>query len=80
MAYDYYAIAAKIANKLSSLGKDRWENQIKGAIESGSTGTEILMALRCHFIEIRKKEVDLDHETGRLIDEILKELNKTLSE
>ena len=54
MPGDVYTAADDLVVRLRADGANRWADAINDAIESGSTGTEILMALR--------------HQLDRLLD------------
>ena len=46
MAYDYYAMARRLANTVREEGYSEWAERILNALEAGVTSTEILMMLR----------------------------------
>jgi hypothetical protein len=50
--YDYYGIAKELAKKLRDENLDGLSNEIINAMEAGSTGTEIFMALRWNVNKI----------------------------
>ena len=52
MARDYYAEAREIAKRLASDGLTSEAQVLVDAIDTGSTATEILMALRWHLKRI----------------------------
>ena len=54
MTMDYYAEAREIARCLERDGLVDDARALRNAIDSGSTGTEILMALRWHLQRIDK--------------------------
>jgi hypothetical protein len=51
---DYYAEARKISANLKSIGRETDGRKLLDAIDAGSTGTEILMALRYHLTNLLK--------------------------
>jgi hypothetical protein len=74
MARDYYAEAHVLVATLQEAGLGSWAERINTAREAGSTGTEILMALRCTLVELQAA-VGLDHpdvaaSAARLVDGI----------
>lgn len=52
MTSDYYAEAREVARSLDQEGLKEEAQSLRDAIDSGSTGTEILMALRWHLQRI----------------------------
>ena len=63
MAIDYYAEAGEIARCLERDGLARDAQNLRDAISDGSTGTEILMALRWHLQRIDKARPATSPET-----------------
>lgn len=79
MAYDHYAVARSIAARLRSEGYEEWSKKLLAAIDDGSTGTEIFMALRWQLREFLKTKPTLSPATDPLIQELLAELDKALA-
>lgn len=79
MSYDHYAVARSIAGRLASEGHEEWSKKLLAAIDEGSTGTEIFMALRWQLRELLKTKPTLSPATGTLIQELLSELDKGLA-
>ena len=52
--YDIYEAARHIVQELTEQGMSIWADRIEDAIASGSTGTEILMAVRWNLQELQK--------------------------
>lgn len=69
--YDYYRTAKDIANQLASVGYQDWAIKIKDAIASGSTGTEIIMALRWNIKKIKESNLEIPLAIKNLIEEFL---------
>ena len=67
MTRDYHREARDIAARLEQEGLTAEAASLVDAIEGGSTGTEILMALRWHLDRIDKSGAVKDPETRRLI-------------
>jgi hypothetical protein len=78
LAGDVYAAADDLVIRLRGDGADRWADAINEAIESGSTGTEILMALR-HQIDRLLEAGDACPEADRLARTLKKDLDELLS-
>ncbi len=78
-SFNHYVVAKKIARDLKKLGYVDWYNKVDDAIVSGSTGTEILMALRWHFKELIKSNATLPQELSDRINELNEKINESLS-
>ena len=78
MNYDHYKVAKAIASNLRQNGETTWANKIEDAIKSGSTGTEIHMALRWQLQQLRNADVECSSEAESLIDALLREIDKSL--
>ena len=63
MARDLYDDGLELAEQLRSLTYVDWAERVEDAIESGSTATEILMALRWHAGEVLSALPDLPEDT-----------------
>ncbi|MDE0887789.1 MAG: hypothetical protein OSB70_19925 [Myxococcota bacterium] len=59
MARDYYAEAEAVCEELEGLGRSDVADDLRAAIEGGSTATEILMALRWSLEQSISAEIDL---------------------
>ncbi len=72
--YDIYKDARRIAQELTVRGISVWADRIEDAIASGSTGTEILMALQWNLQELQKSSIiesqGISRDVANLIDEI----------
>jgi len=77
-AYDCYSVAYQIAQKFRELQKPDWAIKLEEAIQSGSTGTEILMALRWHVQQFTLQGEKCASEIELLIEELLRELERQL--
>lgn len=75
--FDYYAVARDLIQGLVAEGYPTHASKLQDAIDNGSTGTEILMALRFNLNEISKK-VSLSPKLLALISTLLVELNSVL--
>ena len=53
-SYDFYEVAERIGRQLVADGLGEWKTRIDDAIAAGSTGTEILMALRWTFGQLQE--------------------------
>jgi hypothetical protein len=73
-SYDFYAVANSIADNLAAHGLDGWKLRIDDAIAAGSTGTEILMALRWVFRQLQESS-----DVPAQIDLQIKEFNQHLA-
>ncbi|MSP73584.1 MAG: hypothetical protein EXR76_15715 [Myxococcales bacterium] len=65
---DPYAEAADLIARLQAVGRQADAEVLQDAIDSGSTGTEIFMALRWHLEDLLKKGLpdDLRKRAARL--------------
>ncbi len=59
MARDYYAEARAICEELQAAGREDLAEDLREALESGSTATEILMGLRWNLEKALAEESDL---------------------
>lgn len=78
MGIDYYAEAESIAQTLASHGLGAEATSLRDAIESGSTATEILMALRWRVSEMIRAGSAPDEFTANRMRRLITELNKEL--
>ena len=78
MSIDYYAEAEAIAQVLASRGLGAEATSLRDAIESGSTATEILMALRWRLQEFVRAGSLPDEFTANRMRKLITELNKEL--
>lgn len=70
MTRDYHAEGRDIAARLRQQGLTAEAQSLVDAIEGGSTGTEILMALRWHLDRIEKGGAVKDTDTQRLMTDL----------
>lgn len=75
--FDYYAAAQELISRLENEGHAADAAKLRSAIEDGSTGTEILMALRFHLAEIIR-QTPLKGESQIKASRLLAELNDAL--
>jgi hypothetical protein len=76
---DVYTIAREIAANLRSDGTGSWATRLDEAIDAGSTGTEIFMALRWTLQQFLQCGETCQPETRCLIDNLLMRLNSQLN-
>lgn len=69
--------ARSCAEQLKTAGLSDWEKKIVNAIESGSTGGEIVMALKWNLQELLKLQTNLPAPTRELAQKIVYEINAT---
>jgi hypothetical protein len=77
-AYDHYSVASQIAQNLRHEGNPAWAAKLEEAIQFGSTGTEIFMALRWELQQFLAQSHRCTLETQQLIEELVRELNREL--
>ncbi len=75
--YDHYEVARRIAASLQSEGFSEASQSLLDAMACGSTGTEIVMALRWNLEQLLKAD-GLRDDTRILMKELRDELNKQL--
>jgi hypothetical protein len=78
MSHDHYAVAREIAGKLATEGFPERSQRILNAIAAGSTGTEILMALRWHLREMLRADPGISPETRQRMSELLLQIDASL--
>jgi hypothetical protein len=78
MARDLYNDGFELAEQLRTLTYIDWAERVEDAIESGSTATEILMALRWHAGEVLAALPDLASPTRELAASIVSGINEIL--
>lgn len=78
MNYDHYQVAREIIQNLRQENKYEWADKLEDAIDSGSTGNEIFMALRWHLQQLKSANVSCQVETASQIDDLINELSKAL--
>lgn len=76
-SFDHYAATRDLISHLERTGCTTEAAALKAAMESGATGTEILMALRFHLSDIIKR-VPLEGDAGMLASRLLAELDDAL--
>ena len=59
MARDYYAETRAICEELQAAGREDLADELRDALQSGSTATEILMDLRWNLKKALTEESDL---------------------
>lgn len=77
-SFDYIAEARTICNALEGSLAD-WKARIDEAISAGSTGTEILMAVRWNLAELLKARPDLPPNLVAKIKDFIMAANKLLT-
>jgi hypothetical protein len=75
--FDYITEARSIGDSLGNAHSD-WRERIDKAITAGSTGTEILMALRWTLAELLKAEPMLPIDLASRVKDYIMEANKLL--
>ena len=80
MTRDYYADARDIATLLQQAGLVSEAATLVDAIEGGSTGTEILMALRWHLDRIEKVASVIDAQTRRRMVDLSQAISMALGQ
>lgn len=75
--FDYYAVARDLIARLYDAGRTADAAKLQSAIDEGSTGSEILMALRFYLLEIGQK-TPFEGESQLLAALLISELNKVL--
>ena len=78
MARDYYAEAKDLAAILDRDGLPEQAQALVRAIDDGSTGTEILMALRWHLERIDSSKFKLTTRTRARVRELGKAISDAL--
>ncbi len=78
MSRDLYNDGFELAEQLRSLTYIDWAERVEDAIESGSTATEILMALRWHAGEVMAALPDLPNPTRDLAAAIVPGINEAM--
>lgn len=75
---DIVTAARHCATQLGGLGLVEWSQRLLDAIQSASTGGELVMSLRWNLQELEKScGKDLPARLRQLIQDIIKEINKT---
>lgn len=62
MTIDYYAEAREVARYLDEGGHATEARSVIESIETGATGTEILMALRWNLEQLERANLSLSHD------------------
>ena len=78
MARDYYAEAREIARSLEQDGLTAEARALVDAVDTGSTGTEILMALRWHLQRIDESNPKTSLQTKHRIRELRSAIHEVL--
>ena len=78
MARDYYAEARGIARMLEQDGLTSEARVLVDAIDTGSTGTGILMALRWHLQRIEESEPKTSPSTRNRLRDLWSAVNEAL--
>ena len=79
MSLDYYTEARAVIDELFRDGFVLEATKIREAMETGSTASEILMAIRWHLQQFQKANNPVSFDTRRKIRELVAELNKVLA-
>ena len=74
---DVVAATRRCAARLQDLGLTGWSQRLVEAVESASTGGELVMAVRWHLHELEGSGEHLPEDVRHLVREIVKEINKT---
>jgi hypothetical protein len=77
-SFNYLAEAREIRDALIGDDQSDWRTRISGAIDTGSTGTEILMAVRWNLAELLKSKPELPAEVVARIKDYILAANKLL--
>ena len=77
MNTDFYKVLEDLQHRLGQLGRQDLAKRLEEAVSAGSTGTEILMAVRWNLSQIMK-EPDLPDNIRARIKELLVDLKRTL--
>lgn len=75
--FDFYAATRRLILLLMSAGFAEDAHALKAAIEEGSTGTEILMGIRFHVVDIGRR-LPLDEEARSLAESIVSKIEEAL--
>lgn len=78
MTKDWVSESERIAEYLSLLGYREVADAIVDAVAAGSTGTEILTALRWHFRKFLDSHLDLDQKLTGSIQEVIDGIDTAL--
>jgi hypothetical protein len=78
-AFDHYAATHELIRQLTEQGAVGWARKLEDALASGSTGTEILMALRWNLKELKRSKAISCGQTRELANQLLRELEAQLS-
>jgi hypothetical protein len=76
MSLDVVEATRNCASELAKLGLTDWSEKLEEAIGSGSTGGEIVMAIRWNLRELRNS-AELPENVNRQIEEILYAIDGT---
>lgn len=77
-AFDFFQHAREVAAGLRAEGHAEIAEQIIFSMEAGSTGTEILMALRWHVEGFLQKKPLLSARMADQTERLIRQLNKSL--
>ncbi len=72
---DPYSLAHNIAQKLRAEGLQDWSERTEDAIASGSTATEILMALRWNLTKLLAAGVHLSGDVKESVAQLIQQIN-----
>jgi hypothetical protein len=78
-SFDYIAEARAIRDALVGDDLFDWRTRISGAIDTGSTGSEILMAVRWNLAKLLKAEPTLPADVADRIKDYILAANKLRS-
>ncbi|HEV2327618.1 MAG TPA: hypothetical protein VGY56_02390 [Verrucomicrobiae bacterium] len=74
---DFYTKIREFAESLSAIGLSEWTLRLTNAIKAGSTGGEILMALRWNLQELLQNEPLLTGSLKQQAEDFIKEITAT---
>jgi hypothetical protein len=74
---DVVDAARRCAGRLQDLGLTGWSQSLVEAVESASTGGELVMAVRWQLQQLERSGEHLPEDVRHLLREILQEINRT---
>jgi hypothetical protein len=78
MTFDVYAATRRLQNELASQGYSEWADRLGDAVDSGSTGSEILMAIRWTLLQIKNDLPDARPMDREIIEDLLSAIDSAL--
>jgi hypothetical protein len=76
--FDVYEATYDLGRDLASNGHTEWAARLSDAIEAGSTGTEIFMAIRWVIQQLRDEVAELSLQQRAKAEEIVAYINDSL--